>query len=452
MEVWELLRPSWRRLVALGAAALIAAVAAVALEHAQPPTYQGRVSVYFAQALGLDTTSDSVDPTADQLTSVFELPQVERVAAASAGVPLRVVHDATLAHDLGSPVIAITAQGTHTQAASAAPALAKAGLQYYAEQGVTRAQSVQTTATTSLSSINAELAAFTAKAGTGDVDGAVAAAAAAAASAPPGTPAAQEAAANLARLQALQPEFDLLTTEVQGARTAVSNAYAAVGAAQGVLSAVGLPGNVVDAPVTPASRVTAYLRAAVGAAVVVLVLGLAYFAVRELRRRRAAGEPGAPGLGPSAAGAGPAGGRPVVAGDFPLLASDAYGSGPSVNGRPGADVVPADPYLLQAQRVMLEQRRQQEAAQRAWEQELQRRAVRDALQRAERAVAQEEDQRHQRTDGDWTPPRGTGRHERNGFAAPPPRFAHRARAQIRVLEAAPTDEERPGPGTPAAGS
>lgn len=453
MEVWDLLRPSWRRLVALGLAALLAAAVAVGVEHARAATYQGRVSVYYAQALGLDTTSYSIDPTADQLISVFQLPQVQQAAASAAHVPLSVMHAATQAHDAGSPVISITAKGTQEEATAAAPALAKAGLEYYAQQGVTRAQSVQTSATTTLSSINAELAAFTARAGTNDVDAAVAAATAAVAAAPPGSPAAQQAATNLARLQALQPQYDLLTTELAGARTGVSDAYTAVGTAQSVLRAVGLPGNVVNAPVAPASRMTAYLRAAVGAAVVVLVLGLVLFALRELRRRRAAGESGAPGLGAGAAAAPQAPpGRPVLAGDFPLLDSGAYGApGASANGhRPGTDMVPADPYLLQAQRVMLEQQRQQEAAQQAWEQELQRRAVRDALQRAERAVAQDEAGRRGTPGGGWMPPGPGQERGRNGHAAPP-RFAHRARAQIRVIEAAPADEEHPGTGTPTAG-
>lgn len=405
MEVWDLLRPSLRRVSVLAVVAVVAALAAVLVEHARAAQYDGRVSVYFAQALGLDTTSNTVDPSADQLTSVLQLPSVEAKAAAAGGVPLHVVHDASISHATGSPILDITARGSRDEATKAAPALATAGLDYFAQQGVARAQSVQASATAALASINGELATFTARAGVPDVDAAVASAAAAVGAATPGTSQARQAAANLAKYQALQPQYDLLSTELAGARASVSQAYSAVGAAQSVAKAVQLPGNVVTAPITPASRVTAYLRAAVGAAVVVVVLGVVYLALVELRRRRAeGGQPGAadgaadrPGRGghradprgvrrraaedptgcEPAASAPPAPpGPPVVAGDFPVIA-------PAVPPAPPAQPPPTDPYLSQAQRFVRDQARTAGAAREAEDLELRRRILRDAFQRVE---------------------------------------------------------------------
>lgn len=490
MEVWDLLRPSLRRLTVLAVVAIVAALGAVFVEHARAAEYDGRVSVYFAQALGLDTTSNSVDPTADQLTNVLQLPSVEAKAATEAGVPLRVVHDAVVAHTSGSPILDITATGSREQATKAAPALAAAGLEYFAQQGVARAQSLQASATANLASVNAELTTFSARAGVTDVDAAVATATAAVAAAPDGSNQKKFAAANLARLQALQPQYDLLSTEVVGARASVSQAYSAVGAAQGVAKAVELPGNVVTAPVTPASRITAYLRAAVGAVVVVAVLGGAFLALIEVRRRRAVGTgPAAAAITVGGASRAPAaaveasagvdpptepepGGPAVLEGDFPILAATAppppaptappppapptpapHPSAPtaapsradlSVGPSPvGPDAGVADRYVTQAQRFVRDQRRCADAADQAKEHELQRRALRDALQQVERTEA-EPAPANDSVAGEPEPPGTTSAPEQDAVTPAPPRLGGRTRAQIRVLKVvpdAPVDDE-----------
>lgn len=479
MEVWNLLRPSLRRLTVLTVAAVVAAACAVLVEHARAAQYEGRVSVYFAQALGLDTTSNSVDPTADQLTSVFQLPSVEAKAAAAGAVSLDVVKGAMLSHATGSPIIEITAKGSQQEATKAAPALAAAGLEYFAEQGVARAKSVQASATAALATINQELGDYTARAGVPDVDAAVAAAAAAAASAPSGSAAAKAAAVDLARLRALQPQYDLLTTEVAGARSSVSQAYSDVGAAQGVAKAVQLPGNVVTAPVTPASRVTTYLRAAVGAVVVVVVLGVAYVAVEELRRRRAAAPASATGTvvpppaAPPVASPSPAAGSPVppvavpdlppvLPGDFPVLAPPAADApvpprtgppptAPIVPSAPPAaaadrvppppevEPVPPDRYLAQARRFVRDQQRSAGVAREAQDQELQRRVLRDALQRVEREQAAAAPVAPEPPVAPAPPPAAAEDDE--VIAAVHPLFPERARPQIRVLKVVPDPVE-----------
>lgn len=286
MEVWDLLRPSFRRILVLVGAGLVAAVAAVNVVHQQADTVKVDASAYFAQALGLDTTSFSVDPTAAQLMSVLSLPEVQQSAARSAKVPLPIVKEATVTHVLGSPVIDISAESTDAdQARAAAPALAFAGLVYLAQQSVNHAESVQSTSTVSLTAANAQLAAYRAKTGVANVDTAVAnaAAAVAAASTDSETRRAQE---QLAGLQALQPQYDVLSSQVTGAQTAVSTGYAAVSAAKSAAAAAELPGNVVSAPAASVSRIAAYLRAAVGAVVVVVVLGMLAFLLIDLRRRK----------------------------------------------------------------------------------------------------------------------------------------------------------------------
>ncbi|MGH3743640.1 MAG: hypothetical protein ACRDTP_02140 [Mycobacteriales bacterium] len=489
MEVWDLLRPSLRRVSVLAVIAVVAALAAVLVEHARAAQYDGRVSVYFAQALGLDTTSNTVDPTADQLTSVFQLPAVEAKAAAAAHVPLQVVHDAALAHTTGSPIINIVVTGSRDQATKAAPALAAAGLDYFAQQGVARAQSVQASATTDLAAINAELADFTSRAGVPDVDTAAATAAAAVASATPGSTAAKVAAENLARYRTLQPQYDLLTTEVAGARASVSQAYSAVGAAQGVAKAVQLPGSVVTAPITPASKVTAYVRAAAGAAVVVVVLGVGFAAVAELRRRRrAVPQPApttaadAPAVASAVAPAPPtqavASAPAVLAGDFPVLAptvGEAAAGPPAVSAVDVPVTTPApppvetvegtgsvirpepvapDPYLTQARRFVRDQQRSAGAAREADDHERRRRALRDALQRMERerAACPPPVREPAAAAPDVVAPPPAAPPDDHTIAAVHPLFAERARAQIRVLRAVPDPVEDGLDGQASSGS
>jgi hypothetical protein len=286
MEIWELLRASSRRWLTVAVVAVVAAVVAVGVVRIQSDKVEVDATVYFAQALGIDTTSYSVDPTAEQLISILGLPAVQQRAASDARVPLSLVKSATITQTTGSPVVdVVVTGGDRAQVSAAAPALAAAGLEYYAEQSVTRAQSIQKSAQAALTSANSALAAFQARTGIADVDTAVTSAAAAVAAAGSGS-ASTVAQARLQQLQSLQPQYDALSNNVDSARTAAAGAYSSLSTAQSLVTAVALPGNVVTAPEAAVSRTSAYLRAAVGAIVVVGVLGAAWLALTESRRRR----------------------------------------------------------------------------------------------------------------------------------------------------------------------
>lgn len=470
MEVWDLLRPSFRRVMVLVAVGLLAAVAAVGVEHRKADTVQVDARAFFAQALGLDTTSFSVDPTAAQLVSVLSLPTVQQSAAGAAKVPLSIVQGATVTHDPGSPVIDVTATSTDAERARvAASALVFAGLAYLTQQDVSHAESVQASSIAALAATNTQLAAYRAKTGIADVDSAVAKATAAVDAASGGPPT-KLAEAQLAALQALQPQYDALTSQVAGAQSAVSTAYATVSAARSAAAAAKLPDNVVTAPAAPVSRLSAYLRAAVGAILVVVVLGMAVFLISDVRRRqrderrgveapRAADRPSTdPDLGvatgsrsvgpppsvsspieptpadPTAAEPDP----PVTTSPQPsVIAPDRAADGPPSSASSPQEPRTTNPYLTQAARFVQEQQRRVDTALHEKDEENHRRALRDALQRVERTADEPSAEFAQPTVPDDEAAGADSATGAKPMAVVHSLFGERARAQIRVMKAVP---------------
>lgn len=270
MEISSFFRPSWRRVIPIVLAALVAAAAAGALVARQPVVYQAKTVMLPAQMFAPGVADYQIPPLASLFIATVDAPEVVKQAAKASGQSAGAIAGGIKTATVGDgPNVAVTYSATDSKAArTVVRVVAHAALSQLALHNLNTANQYLALSERAATDAGTNLAKFQSANGV-----------------PPA--ASTNAGADLnnslrAQYNALLREVNRTTKAVDDAEGRISDAQLQVQVAAGT-SAVSARG------VRTTSNKTKALRAAVSAGVVVGMLGIVLLLLQDLRRQRQRG-------------------------------------------------------------------------------------------------------------------------------------------------------------------